>query len=266
MVPTRSAALALICAILAGCGAATPSAPASVAPSPATSVAPSVALATPTPTPTPTSTPTSTPTATAVPSATADIQAIAAHLVAEIDEADQIYDSGADLTGWAVSEGTWVTDHIDATLARAPAISAYLPKLQALLQAVNDGADTTDALVGLIGSRHALAEIAGVAATTPEPTPVHEKPITFKGKGRTNTKPFNVAGGDYTAVISGVGDGNVIAHLTLRDKSDYEPLFNEIVHGKYRYELIVYAVEPGSYFFEMEVDGTWTISLTPFTG
>lgn len=200
----------------------------------------------------------------------ADIKAVAAHLIAGIDDADRIYNTGDDLTGWAVSEGTWVTDHVDATLAREPAISGYLPKFQALLEAVRDGGDTTDALVGLIGARHALAEIAGVSAATaeptPAPTPVPEKPVTFKGKGTTNTRPFNVAGGDYTAVITGTGNGNVIAHLTLRDKSDYLPLFNELPSGKYRYELIVYAVAPGSYFFEMEVDGTWTISLTPFTG
>jgi hypothetical protein len=99
---------------------------------------------------------------------------------------------------------------------------------------------------------------------TPEPTPVAAAPVTVKGRGSQKTKPFDLPGGDFTVVISGTADGNVIASLVPRgDPGRGENLFNEIAKGKYRYETTIYGVDAGSYYLDVLDDNAWTVTFTP---
>jgi hypothetical protein len=99
----------------------------------------------------------------------------------------------------------------------------------------------------------------------PTPTPPAIKPVVVKGSGSQNTKPFDMPGGDFTVVITGNGDSNVIASLVPRgaDPFEGERLFNEISNGKYKYETVVYGVEAGSYYIDMTNDNAWTLTFTP---
>jgi hypothetical protein len=72
-------------------------------------------------------------------------------------------------------------------------------------------------------------------------------------------------GGDFTVTITGNGDGNVIASLVLRggDVFDGQSLFNEISHGKYKYETVVYGLDPESYYIDMTNTNAWVVTFTP---
>ena len=100
---------------------------------------------------------------------------------------------------------------------------------------------------------------------TPEPTPAPAEPVTVKGSGSQKTKPFDMPGGDFAVVITGNGDGNVIASLIPRgaDPFEGETLFNEISDGKYKYETQAYGVEAGSYYLDMSNDNAWVVTFTP---
>jgi hypothetical protein len=100
-------------------------------------------------------------------------------------------------------------------------------------------------------------------APTPEPTAVPVKPVVVKGSGSQNTKPFSLPDGDFTVVITGSGDGNVIVELVPRGETSGEGLFNEISHGKYRYETVVYGITAGPYYLDALVDGQWVVTFTP---
>ena len=106
--------------------------------------------------------------------------------------------------------------------------------------------------------------IAPTAAPTPSPTPEPARPIVVKGKGSQNTKPFDLPSGDFTVTIAGTGDGNVIVYLKGRgDASGGENLFNEIAHGKYKYETVVYGLVEGSYYLDVVNDNAWVVTFTP---
>ena len=100
---------------------------------------------------------------------------------------------------------------------------------------------------------------------TPEPTPPPAEPVVVKGSGSQKTKPFDMPGGDFTVVITGNGDGNVIASLIPRGAEAFEGegLFNEISNGKYKYETAVYGVESGSYYLDVSNDNAWVVTFTP---
>jgi hypothetical protein len=97
----------------------------------------------------------------------------------------------------------------------------------------------------------------------PEPTAVPVKPIVVRGSGGQKTKPFIMPDGDFTVVITGSGDGNVIVELIPRGETSGEGLFNEISHGKYRYETVVYGITSGPYYLDALVDGQWVVTFTP---
>jgi hypothetical protein len=100
---------------------------------------------------------------------------------------------------------------------------------------------------------------------TPEPTAALAKPVVVKGSGSRNTKPFNMPEGDFTVVITGNSNSNVIASLVPRGAGPFEgeSLFNEISHGKYKYETVIYGVEAGSYYLNMLNDNAWVVTFTP---
>jgi septal ring-binding cell division protein DamX len=129
--------------------------------------------------------------------------------------------------------------------------------------------------LGIIASR-ATAEPTATrtpetAAPTPEPTPEPARPIVVKGKGGQNTKPFNMPSGDFTVTITGNGDGNVIVDLNARaSATGSENLFNEIAHGKYKYEtvvygLVVYGLVEASYYLDVTNDNAWVVTFTPLS-
>jgi hypothetical protein len=103
------------------------------------------------------------------------------------------------------------------------------------------------------------------ASPTPEPTPEPARPVVVKGKGSQKTKPFDMPGGDFTVTITGNGDGNVIASLNLRGGDVFagEGLFNEIAHGKYKYETVVYGLDPETYYIDMTNTNAWVVTFTP---
>jgi hypothetical protein len=103
------------------------------------------------------------------------------------------------------------------------------------------------------------------AQPTPIPTPIPVEPVVVNGSGRQNTKPFDMPGGDFTVVIAGSGEGNVIVDLIPRGGSafDGDNLYNEISHGKYQYETVVYGLSSGSYYLAASVDGPWVVTFTP---
>jgi hypothetical protein len=71
--------------------------------------------------------------------------------------------------------------------------------------------------------------------------------------------------GDFTVVMTGSGDGNVIVSLVPRGGEAFEgeSVFNEISNGKYKYETVVYGVASGSYYLDALVDGAWVVTFTP---
>jgi hypothetical protein len=71
--------------------------------------------------------------------------------------------------------------------------------------------------------------------------------------------------GDFTVTITGLGDGNVIADLVPRggDSGQGQNLYNEIAHGKYTFETVVYSLDAGSYYLDITNDGAWTVTFTP---
>jgi hypothetical protein len=103
------------------------------------------------------------------------------------------------------------------------------------------------------------------AQATAQPTPVALKPIVIRGRGSQNTKPFSLSSGDFTVVITGSGNGNVIVRLIPRGGTIFEGegLFNEISNGKYRFETVVYGIEPGTYYLDATIDGSWVVTFTP---
>jgi hypothetical protein len=109
------------------------------------------------------------------------------------------------------------------------------------------------------------ASLAPTPSATAEPTVALPKPVVVKGSGRQKTRPFNMPDGDFTVVIAGSGDGNVAVYLIPRGGSTFEGelLFNEISHGKYRYETVVYGVTGGSYYLDATIDGPWVVTFTP---
>jgi hypothetical protein len=187
------------------------------------------------------------------------------HIVGAIDDLQEIIETGGDAESWLMDEVAWLSDPVNGFSAVGkPQLGDYLSALEVALTALSVSVDPGPALRSIVALRPGIAAMAPAAVGTPRPTARPAEPIVFKGKGRLNTKPFSVAAGDYTVTITGTGDGNVMAELTLRDKSDYVSLFNEISYGKYRYETIIYAVAGGSYYLDMDADGPWTITLTPF--
>ena len=104
------------------------------------------------------------------------------------------------------------------------------------------------------------------AEPTPEPTlPTLQPatPVVVKGSGTQKTKPFDMPAGDFTVVISGSGDGNVIADLVPRGGEGSTNLFNEISNGKYKYETVAYGVVPGSYYLDVTNSNAWAVTFTP---
>ena len=100
-------------------------------------------------------------------------------------------------------------------------------------------------------------------APTPEPTAIAVKPVTVKGAGSQKTKPFDMPDGDFTVIVTGSADGNVILSLIPRGETSGETLVNEIAHGRYKYETVVYGVSSGSYYLDALVDGSWVVTFTP---
>jgi hypothetical protein len=100
---------------------------------------------------------------------------------------------------------------------------------------------------------------------TPQPTVATAKAVIVRGSGSQKTKPFTLPDGDFTVVITGSGDGNVIVRLIPRGGTslDAETLFNEISNGKYTYDTVVYGVTAGSYYLDATVDGRWVVTFTP---
>lgn len=190
--------------------------------------------------------------------------ALIVHIVAAIDDLQAIMALDGDPGPWLVAEVAWLSDPANAFSLVDQPLDDYLSAIGSALTALSADQDPGPALQRIVALRSAIAALAPTAVGTAPPTPEPAHPVVFKGKGTVNTKPFNLAAGDYTVTIAGTGDGNVAAELTLRDKSDYVLIFNEISYGKYRYETIIYAVAAGSYYLDMEVDGSWKISLTPF--
>ena len=146
-----------------------------------------------------------------------------------IDQLDALDRTGNEVEYWATTEGRWIADTLTPTVVLGtPGIGAYAAAMTVLLTAMADGTDTKADVAAVLATRNDLAKVAGLPLTTPRPTPPPQKPVTVKGRGSVNTKPFALAAGDYTVTIAGIADGNVIADLTLRDKSDHENLFNEM--------------------------------------
>lgn len=193
-----------------------------------------------------------------------DTTPVVVHIVAAVDDLQKILMLGGDPAPWILAEATWLTNAENGFVVVGQTLDDYTSAIKVALQALADDDDPIPAAEAIVALRPALAALAPEAVGTPPPTPEPVKPITAKGKGRLNTKPFYVPGGDYTATIAGTGDGNVMADLRLRDQSDWILLFNELAYGKFKYETIIYGVVAGSYYFDMNVDGPWTITLTPY--
>jgi hypothetical protein len=98
---------------------------------------------------------------------------------------------------------------------------------------------------------------------TSAPTPEPARPIVVKGKGTQKTKPFDMPDGDFTVVVTGSGDGNVIVDLVPRGGEGSANLFNEISNGKYKYETVVYGVVAGSYYLDVTNSNAWVVTFTP---
>jgi hypothetical protein len=130
------------------------------------------------------------------------------------------------------------------------------PSLSALTPTASPSAEDASVTPSLAPTPSPIAE---------QPTVALPKPIVVKGSGSEKTRPFNMPDGDFTVVIAGSGDGNVAVYLIPRGGStfDGELLFNEISHGKYRYDTVVYGVTSGSYYLDATVDGSWTVTFTP---
>jgi hypothetical protein len=47
------------------------------------------------------------------------------------------------------------------------------------------------------------------------------------------------------------------------DASGGENLFNEISHGKYKYETVVYGLVEGSYYLDVVNDNAWVVTFIP---
>jgi hypothetical protein len=89
-------------------------------------------------------------------------------------------------------------------------------------------------------------------------------PVVVKGSGSQKTKPFDLPDGDFTVVITGSGNSNVIVDLVQRGGTGGgEGLFNEISNGKFKYTTAVYGVTSGSYYLDATVDGAWVVTFTP---
>jgi len=106
------------------------------------------------------------------------------------------------------------------------------------------------------------------AEQTAEPTAqsilLPPKPIVVRGQGRQRyTKPFSLPGGDFTVVIMGSGNGNVLVRLVPHGQFSLESIFNEISRGGYRYETVVYGIDAGSYYLDAIVDGSWVVTFMP---
>ncbi len=97
---------------------------------------------------------------------------------------------------------------------------------------------------------------------TAEPTPVPPSPTVVKGRRSQNTKPFDLAAGDYAVTFTGTGDGNVVLYLHQRGGDVDELLVNEIKDGRFRYDTTVYAVPPGSFYLEVSANA-WQVRFTP---
>lgn len=166
----------------------------------------------------------------------------------------------------------WVGLKDFVTAGRDAALAASVGDEEASLAALRAVQDVN--IVELRDEAHAWCYglPAPEAVTTPAPTPVVEKARTIKARGTANTKPFTLAGGDYTFKIKGKATnmfgGNVIVDLTLVDGGvfDYETLWNEIVDkGSYSFTTNVYDLDPGKYYLEGEImpGGAWAVTITP---
>lgn len=145
--------LLAIAFLVAACGGATaPSlAEVSATPPPASTVEPT---ATPTPAPTP-----------------VDPTVPASHLVDALAQLATLSAAGADLNEWGLSEGTWLSTHLNNTdLSRLPAFKAYIDAMAVFVQALIDNADTTAPVAAVLATRNDLAALAGMPAITPTPT------------------------------------------------------------------------------------------------
>jgi hypothetical protein len=110
------------------------------------------------------------------------------------------------------------------------------------------------------------ATVEPTVSPTPEAIPAPPKPAVVKGSGTKNTKPFDLAAGDFTVTITGSGHSNVIADVIPRGGTRFDggqSLFNEISDGKYKYETVVYGLEAGSYYLDMTNANAWVVTFSP---
>lgn len=102
-------------------------------------------------------------------------------------------------------------------------------------------------------------------------TPAPGDPTTVKGTGKTQTLPFDLAGGAYT-VDWQIGQSSDAASYSLRLMPVVDAPFN---HGQTIMSAIytknpdatgqthLYDVKPGKYYLAVDVPKGWSVTLTP---
>lgn len=246
--------LLLVVLLVAGCAAPTPS---GSAPKPQSSVTPAPSRAAATATPAPTANPA--------------VGQAAIHIVGEIDHlAALVASGGSGINEWLIAEGNYTVNNYE--LLHGSGLAPYQEAILAAVSANLDGGDVVSTLFAIAALRGDMAALMPAGAVVPTftaaPTPVPAGPVTIKGKGEQNSKPFKLAAADYTILLRGTSPGydNVILHLVGKGSDYSEYIWNEIADtGKYRYETILYEVPSGAYYLEADLPGNWIVTFTPLT-
>lgn len=130
-------------------------------------------------------------------------------------------------------------------------------------------ADGSGLTVAIIDNTGALAPSQPQAG--PPPAPAGE--IKIAGTGQQNTKPFDLAAGNYTVRWSGsqqagpAGLGNLIITLKRADgQFMHETIVNTVLNRERPQasgETQVYGAKSGPHYLEVLAPGPWSVTFTP---
>lgn len=118
----------------------------------------------------------------------------------------------------------------------------------------------------------ARPEWAAAQPSAPPPPPAAGAPIVLSGDGQQNTRPFDLAGGNYAVKwdgrSSGQFGGNLIVSLKRVDGPSYggDLLVNLVLSREKPSasgETQVYNLKPGQHYLDVVAPGPWSVTLTP---
>lgn len=115
-----------------------------------------------------------------------------------------------------------------------------------------------------------LAASCSTSTPTPQPT---DDPVTIKGSGKTQTRPFTLADGAYTVTWE-VGQASEYASYSVR----VVPVVDEPLHHAQTImsavytknpdasgETHIYDIKAGQYYLAVDAPKGWRVTFTPLT-